>query len=188
MENDASVTSLEDAAALAGTAKNAAEVAALQNNCIKVDSKALHDMERLREAGYTDEILATQALRDQRRMEEEERERAKEIEEARRRADELAAAEEAAFVAAAVAAAAAAAFLNVQIPQLLGGVVDVVARHLGPGGRDGGGRTFAQDIRAPAERLVKMYAAQAAMTFGYIYSLSCLGTFPLHSSAPFIPM
>uniref|UniRef100_A0A8C3LY65 ATP binding cassette subfamily B member 8 n=1 Tax=Chrysolophus pictus TaxID=9089 RepID=A0A8C3LY65_CHRPC len=63
-----------------------------------------------------------------------------------------------------------AALLNVQIPVLLGQLVDVVAR---------GARThlegYLQAARPPALRLLGLYSLQALLTFGYIALLSHVG-------------
>ena len=61
---------------------------------------------------------------------------------------------------------------------MLGNVVNVVSEH---GLKKTGGHAteFMKEIRDPAIRMVKLYLAQAALTFGYIYSLSCVGKWVL---------
>lgn len=67
------------------------------------------------------------------------------------------------------------AIFFLQIPQLLGDIVNVVARSgQATAGREAVERFLAQ-IKEPALLMVKMYVAQSAMTFAYIYSLSCVG-------------
>ena len=67
------------------------------------------------------------------------------------------------------------AYFSLQIPQLLGDIVNVVAR----GGEATAGaeavERFLAQIKEPALQMVKLYLAQSAMTFAYIYSLSCVG-------------
>ncbi|XP_072184568.1 mitochondrial potassium channel ATP-binding subunit [Excalfactoria chinensis] len=73
-------------------------------------------------------------------------------------------------LSAAVVLALGAALLNVQIPVLLGQLVDVVAR---------GARThmegYLRAARPPALRLLSLYSLQALLTFGYIALLSRVG-------------
>ena len=58
-------------------------------------------------------------------------------------------------------------------------MVNVVSEHaLKRTSSDGGdaAANFMKQIREPAIKMVKLYLAQAALTFGYIYSLSCVGS------------
>ena len=48
------------------------------------------------------------------------------------------------------------ALLNIELPQLLGSVVNVVARFA----RDGSGTLFTQQVKLPVLRLIYMYVAQ----------------------------
>ncbi|KAM6450971.1 mitochondrial potassium channel ATP-binding subunit isoform 2-T2 [Liasis olivaceus] len=61
-----------------------------------------------------------------------------------------------------------AAILNIQIPLLLGQMVNVVARHMRVG-------DYLRLVREPALRLLSIYGLQGAMTFGYILLLSWIG-------------
>ena len=62
-----------------------------------------------------------------------------------------------------------------QIPQLLGDIVNVVSRSgEATAGTEAVERFLAQ-IKEPVLQMVKLYVAQSAMTFAYIYSLSCVG-------------
>ncbi|XP_063159260.1 mitochondrial potassium channel ATP-binding subunit isoform X2 [Candoia aspera] len=69
---------------------------------------------------------------------------------------------------AAVLFAFGAAFLNIQIPLLLGQMVNVVAKHMRVG-------DYLRLVREPALRLLSIYGLQGAMTFGYILLLSWIG-------------
>ncbi|XP_048100085.1 mitochondrial potassium channel ATP-binding subunit [Alosa alosa] len=70
----------------------------------------------------------------------------------------------------AVILAFAAALLNIQIPLMLGGLVNVVARHM----REHAGN-YIRDIRGPAFKLLALYCLQGALTSGYIILLSKVG-------------
>lgn len=63
------------------------------------------------------------------------------------------------------------AVLNIQIPQIMGGVINVVAKFTD---NNDSGR-FLQEMRAPAIKLFTMYIAQSVFTFFYIYMLSNIG-------------
>nr|XP_055038737.1 mitochondrial potassium channel ATP-binding subunit isoform X1 [Misgurnus anguillicaudatus] len=63
-----------------------------------------------------------------------------------------------------------AAALNIQIPLILGDLVNVVARHM----REQAGQ-YMRDIRAPAMKLLGLYALQGLLTSGYIVLLSKVG-------------
>ncbi|XP_062977760.1 mitochondrial potassium channel ATP-binding subunit [Elgaria multicarinata webbii] len=71
-------------------------------------------------------------------------------------------------LAAAVLFALGAALLNVQIPLLLGKMVNVVAQHMRVG-------DYLRVVREPAMRLLGIYGLQGLMTFGYILLLSWIG-------------
>ncbi|KAA0704475.1 ATP-binding cassette sub-family B member 8, mitochondrial [Triplophysa tibetana] len=70
----------------------------------------------------------------------------------------------------AVILAFAAAVLNIQIPMMLGDLVNVVARHM----REQAGH-YMRDIRTPAVKLLGLYALQGMLTSGYIILLSRVG-------------
>jgi hypothetical protein len=70
----------------------------------------------------------------------------------------------------------AAAYLNIKIPQMLGDIVNVVAGYAGQGGEEAR-KAFMTEIRQPAWDILKAYVAQGAVTFAYIYCLSCVGGF-----------
>lgn len=63
-----------------------------------------------------------------------------------------------------------AAVLNIQIPLMLGDLVNVVARYM----REQAGH-YMRDIRAPAVKLLGLYALQGMLTSGYIILLSRVG-------------
>ncbi|XP_077349787.1 mitochondrial potassium channel ATP-binding subunit-like isoform X1 [Lithobates pipiens] len=70
----------------------------------------------------------------------------------------------------AVILALAAALLNIQIPLILGELVNVVSRYT----REHAGN-YLQEVRGPAFKLLALYAAQGALTSGYIVLLSRVG-------------
>ncbi|XP_072219055.1 mitochondrial potassium channel ATP-binding subunit isoform X2 [Leuresthes tenuis] len=70
----------------------------------------------------------------------------------------------------AVVLAFAAAILNIQIPLMLGDLVNVVARYL----REHTGN-YVSEIRGPALKLLGMYGVQGLLTSGYIILLSRVG-------------
>ncbi|XP_051738507.1 mitochondrial potassium channel ATP-binding subunit [Ctenopharyngodon idella] len=63
-----------------------------------------------------------------------------------------------------------AAALNIQIPLMLGDLVNVVARHM----REQAGH-YVRDIQAPAMKLLGLYGLQGLLTSGYIILLSRVG-------------
>ncbi|XP_044278470.1 mitochondrial potassium channel ATP-binding subunit [Varanus komodoensis] len=69
---------------------------------------------------------------------------------------------------AAVLSALGAALLNVQIPLLLGQMVNVVAQHMRVG-------DYLRAVREPALRLLSIYGLQGFLTFGYLLLLSRIG-------------
>ncbi|CAM4723644.1 unnamed protein product [Leuciscus chuanchicus] len=70
----------------------------------------------------------------------------------------------------AVILAFGAAALNIQIPLILGDLVNVVARHM----REQTGH-YVRDIQAPAMKLLGLYGLQGLLTSGYIILLSRVG-------------
>ncbi|XP_059391183.1 mitochondrial potassium channel ATP-binding subunit [Carassius carassius] len=70
----------------------------------------------------------------------------------------------------AVILAFGAAALNIQIPLMLGDLVNVVARHM----REQAGH-YIRDIKAPAVKLLGLYGLQGLLTSGYIILLSRVG-------------
>uniref|UniRef100_A0A8C4ISV7 Mitochondrial potassium channel ATP-binding subunit n=1 Tax=Dicentrarchus labrax TaxID=13489 RepID=A0A8C4ISV7_DICLA len=70
----------------------------------------------------------------------------------------------------AVVLAFGAAILNIQIPLMLGELVNVVARHLREQTRN-----YVQEIRDPALKLLGLYGIQGLLTSGYIILLSRVG-------------
>ncbi|KAK7945501.1 hypothetical protein WMY93_001229 [Mugilogobius chulae] len=70
----------------------------------------------------------------------------------------------------AVVLAFGAAILNIQIPLMLGDLVNVVARYL----REQAGN-YVHEIRIPAMKLLAMYGLQGLLTSGYIVLLSRVG-------------
>ncbi|KAF2355966.1 ABC transporter type 1 transmembrane domain [Trinorchestia longiramus] len=73
----------------------------------------------------------------------------------------------------AVATALVVALANVQIPMLLGDLVNVVAEY--SRGTTGDVQQFWKDITTPAVQLIKIYLVQAVFTFGYITCLTLMG-------------
>lgn len=73
-------------------------------------------------------------------------------------------------LACAVVLAFGAAILNIQIPLMLGDLVNVVARYL----REQTG-SYVNEIRGPALKLLGLYAVQGLLTSGYIILLSRVG-------------
>ncbi|KAK5649149.1 hypothetical protein RI129_004041 [Pyrocoelia pectoralis] len=75
------------------------------------------------------------------------------------------------FLVAAILGALAVAILNIQIPQLMSGIVNVLARFSDTRDSD----VFLKEIKSPALRLLSMYIAQSVFTAFYINMLSHLG-------------
>lgn len=75
------------------------------------------------------------------------------------------------YLIAAILGALAVAILNIEIPQIMGGVVNVVARF----SDTHDSALFLKEMKGPALKLVTMYIAQSAFTFFYIDMLSHLG-------------
>lgn len=63
------------------------------------------------------------------------------------------------------------ALLNIEIPRLLGSMVNVVSNYLNTRDAD----NYWEELKAPATKLGLLYLCQAAFTFVYIHSLSCVG-------------
>lgn len=63
------------------------------------------------------------------------------------------------------------ALLNIEIPQLMSGVINVVAKF----GTTKDSELFLNEMKSPAIKLILMYLAQSAFTFFYISMLSNLG-------------
>uniref|UniRef100_A0A8D8L3J8 Mitochondrial potassium channel ATP-binding subunit n=3 Tax=Culex pipiens TaxID=7175 RepID=A0A8D8L3J8_CULPI len=75
----------------------------------------------------------------------------------------------------AVLAALAVAYFNIQIPNLLGVVVNTLSKYARAGMKDIDTGSFVEDMKAPSFRLFGMYLAQAGFTFVYIFLLSQIG-------------
>ncbi|XP_056646697.1 mitochondrial potassium channel ATP-binding subunit isoform X1 [Diorhabda sublineata] len=75
------------------------------------------------------------------------------------------------YFIAAVVGALVVALLNIQIPQVLGGVVNVLSKF----NESKDTQLFIADMKKPAFKLIGMYIAQSASTFFYISMLSSLG-------------
>lgn len=67
------------------------------------------------------------------------------------------------------------ALLNIEIPRLLGSMVNVVSNHLVTGSATDDQPSYWQELKSPATNLGLMYLAQSAFTFVYIHALSCVG-------------
>ncbi|KAL1501080.1 hypothetical protein ABEB36_006473 [Hypothenemus hampei] len=72
---------------------------------------------------------------------------------------------------AAIIGALAVALLNIQIPQIMGGVINVLAKFT----KEGDSKVFISEIKSPAFKLIAMYIGQSICTFFYITMLSNLG-------------
>ncbi|CAG9764190.1 unnamed protein product [Ceutorhynchus assimilis] len=72
---------------------------------------------------------------------------------------------------AAILGALAVALLNIQIPQVMGGVINVLAKF----SSQHDSQQFISEVKTPALKLVAMYVAQSVCTFFYISMLSNLG-------------
>ncbi|XP_072391053.1 mitochondrial potassium channel ATP-binding subunit isoform X2 [Diabrotica undecimpunctata] len=75
------------------------------------------------------------------------------------------------YFLAAIVGALAVALLNIQIPQVIGGVVNVLAKF--SESRDS--ELFLNEMKKPVIKLISMYLAQSVCTFFYIFMLSNLG-------------
>jgi ATP-binding cassette subfamily B (MDR/TAP) protein 8 len=75
------------------------------------------------------------------------------------------------YFIAAIVGALAVAILNIQIPQIMGGVINVISRYTESKNTE----SFISEMKVPAIKLVAMYVSQSLCTFFYIYMLSNLG-------------
>ncbi|XP_055645359.1 mitochondrial potassium channel ATP-binding subunit isoform X2 [Toxorhynchites rutilus septentrionalis] len=75
----------------------------------------------------------------------------------------------------AIIAALAVAYFNIQIPNMLGVVVNTLSKYAGSNLKDIDSTEFMNDIKLPSLRLFGMYIAQASFTFVYIFLLSQIG-------------
>ncbi|CAH0550882.1 unnamed protein product [Brassicogethes aeneus] len=75
------------------------------------------------------------------------------------------------YFVAAIIGALAVAILNIQIPQIMGGVINVIARF----SETKDSQMFISEMKLPAIKIVSMYVAQSICTFFYIYMMSNLG-------------
>ncbi|KAK9728533.1 ABC transporter [Popillia japonica] len=75
------------------------------------------------------------------------------------------------YFIAAIIGALAVAILNIQIPQIMGSAVNVIAKF----SETKDGELFMEEMKVPALKLIGMYLAQSACTFFYIYMLSHIG-------------
>ncbi|XP_054278563.1 mitochondrial potassium channel ATP-binding subunit-like [Macrosteles quadrilineatus] len=72
----------------------------------------------------------------------------------------------------AIIAILAAAVLNIQLPRLLGDIVNVMTRFMSSVGSQA---SFSSEMRSPVFKILGLYIAQASATFLYIYLLSGVG-------------
>lgn len=72
-------------------------------------------------------------------------------------------------------AALVVAFINIRIPNLLGDLVNTLARYANTYVMDPIHNSFAKDVSKPASNLLSLYLLQSAFTFVYIYLLSRVG-------------
>ncbi|CAL8113382.1 unnamed protein product [Orchesella dallaii] len=78
----------------------------------------------------------------------------------------------------AVGSAFAVALINIEIPSILGKLVDAVTDQLmsrGAAMSEDATKEFLNNLKGPAVKLVLLYIAQAIGTFSYIYNLSVIG-------------
>lgn len=71
----------------------------------------------------------------------------------------------------AVAAALIVAFINIQIPNILGNLINILARYANTYVKDPLTNLFFRDISKPASGLLTLYVLHSFFTFGYIYLL-----------------
>lgn len=67
------------------------------------------------------------------------------------------------------------AFINIRIPNLLGDLVNTLARYANTYVMDPVHNSFVKDVSKPASNLLSLYLLQSAFTFVYIYLLSRVG-------------
>lgn len=72
-------------------------------------------------------------------------------------------------------AALAVAYLNIQIPQLLGAFINTLSQFARGDATSPDASTFLQTMQAPAARLFGIYILQSVFTFAYILLLSQIG-------------
>lgn len=75
------------------------------------------------------------------------------------------------YFLAAITGALVVAILNIQIPQVMGGVINVIAKFTDVKDSE----VFMREMKLPAFKLVGMYLAQSFFTFFYIHMLSNIG-------------
>lgn len=66
------------------------------------------------------------------------------------------------------------AILNIEIPRVLGSMVNVVSNYLSTN-LENAMESYWQELKAPATKLGILYVAQSAFTFIYIHALTCVG-------------
>lgn len=77
------------------------------------------------------------------------------------------------YFLAAMMSALIVALANIQVPMLLGEVVNVLARYSQEGAREG--KNYLEEVYTPSMKLVKYYITQAFFTFSYITFLTRMG-------------
>ncbi|KAH8420469.1 hypothetical protein KR009_010681, partial [Drosophila setifemur] len=75
----------------------------------------------------------------------------------------------------AVCAALVVAYINIRIPNLLGDLVNTLARYANTYVMDPINNSFVKDVSKPASNLLSLYMLQSGFTFMYIYLLSRVG-------------
>ncbi|XP_017024317.1 mitochondrial potassium channel ATP-binding subunit [Drosophila kikkawai] len=75
----------------------------------------------------------------------------------------------------AVCAALIVAYINIRIPNLLGDLVNTLARYANTYVTDPINNSFVKDVSKPASNLLSLYMLQSGFTFMYIYLLSRVG-------------
>ncbi|KAH8265180.1 hypothetical protein KR044_012956, partial [Drosophila immigrans] len=75
----------------------------------------------------------------------------------------------------AICAALIVAFINIRIPNLLGDLVNTLARYANTYVKDPIHNSFVKDVSKPASNLLSLYMLQSGFTFLYIYLLSRIG-------------
>lgn len=75
----------------------------------------------------------------------------------------------------AILAALAVAFINIKIPNLLGDLVNTLAKYANTFVKDPLSNTFLNDVKTPAANLLFLYVLQSGFTFMYIFLLSRIG-------------
>ncbi|KAH8396319.1 hypothetical protein KR222_008114, partial [Zaprionus bogoriensis] len=75
----------------------------------------------------------------------------------------------------AIFAALVVAFINIRIPNLLGDLVNTLARYANTYVMDPIHNSFVKDVSAPVANLLSLYMLQSGFTFMYIYLLSRVG-------------